>query len=59
MDTSLCKREVGKDLIIVEIYMDDIIFGATNESMWKDFYDLMKNKFERQQRYTYSSIEIH
>ena len=37
MDITLFKREVGKDFIIVQICVDDIIFGATNESMSKDF----------------------
>jgi len=26
MDTSIFKREVGKDFIIIQIYVDDIIF---------------------------------
>ena len=31
---------------MVQIYVDDIIFRATNESLCKDFYDLMKSEFE-------------
>jgi len=46
VDTTLFRREVGKDFIIVQIYVYDIIFGATSESICKDFFDLMKNKFE-------------
>jgi len=46
VDTTIFRREVDKDFIIVLIYMDDIIFGATNESLCKDFFDLMKNEFE-------------
>ena len=46
VDTTLFKREVGKDFIIVQIYANAIIFGATNKSLCKDFSDLMKNEFE-------------
>lgn len=27
----------GDDMIIVQIYVDDILFGATNELLCKDF----------------------
>jgi len=46
VDTTLFKRKVGKDFIIVQIYIDDIIFRATNESLCKDFSYLMKSEFE-------------
>ena len=46
VDTTLFRREIGKDFIIVLIYVDDIIFGATNESLCKDFSNVMKSKFE-------------
>ena len=46
VDTTYFRRDVGKDFIIVQIYVDDIIFGATNESLCKDFSDLMKSEFE-------------
>ena len=46
MDTTLSKWEVGKDFIIVQIYVDDSIFEATNESLSKNFFDLMKSEFE-------------
>ena len=46
VDMTLFRREVDKDFIIVQIYVDDIIFGATNESLCKDFSNLMKSKFE-------------
>ena len=72
IDTTLFRREVSNDFIIVQIYVDAIIFGATNESLCKDFSDMMKSGFDgktqvlsktldqaRQQRYIYSSVEIH
>ncbi|XP_052621360.1 uncharacterized mitochondrial protein AtMg00810-like [Lactuca sativa] len=36
----------NKHLLIVQIYVDDIIFGSTDESLSVKFADLMKNKFE-------------
>jgi len=72
IDTTLFRREVSNDFIIVQIYVDAIIFGATNESFCKNFSDMMKSGFDgktqvlsktldqaRQQRYIYSSVEIH
>jgi len=46
VDTTLFRREVSKDFIIVQIYVHDIIFGANNESLCKDFSYLMKSEFE-------------
>ena len=46
VDTTLFRRKVGKNFIIVQIYYDDIIFGATNEFVCKDFSNLMKSEFE-------------
>lgn len=30
----------------MEIYIDDIIFGATNKSLYNEFFDMMHNEFE-------------
>ena len=46
VDITPFRREVGKDFIIVHIYVDDIIFGAANESLCKDFSNLMKSEFK-------------
>jgi len=46
VDTTLFRKEVDKDFIMVRIYVDDIIFGVTNESLCKDFFDLIKIEFE-------------
>jgi len=43
VDTTLFRR---KDFIIVQIYVNDIIFGATNESLFNELYDIMKSEFE-------------
>nr|GEW24174.1 hypothetical protein [Tanacetum cinerariifolium] len=34
------------DILLVQIYVDDIIFGSTNKDLSKDFEKLMKNKFQ-------------
>ncbi|XP_070013943.1 uncharacterized protein [Nicotiana sylvestris] len=39
-------KEKGKDLLVVQIYVDDIIFGATTDRLSKDFAKLMDSEFE-------------
>ena len=39
------KSEEGKDILILEIFVDDIIFGG-KEVLSKDFADKMKHEFE-------------
>ena len=46
VDTTLFRKDLAKDFIIVQIYVDDIIFGATNELLCKDFSNLMQSEFE-------------
>ncbi|KAL3510114.1 hypothetical protein ACH5RR_029515 [Cinchona calisaya] len=46
VDTTLFTKTDLKGLLIVQIYVDDIIFGATNESLCKDFSQLMQEEFE-------------
>ena len=33
-------------MLIVQVYVDDIIFGATNVSMCEDFAKVMQGEFE-------------
>ena len=35
-----------KDILVVHIYVDDIIFGSTNASLCKEFSKLMQDEFE-------------
>ena len=45
VDTTLFTKKIGKNLFMLQIYVDDIIFGSTNQ----DFYDefgKMANEFE-------------
>nr|GEV08995.1 retrovirus-related Pol polyprotein from transposon TNT 1-94 [Tanacetum cinerariifolium] len=43
--TLFIKRQKG-DILLVQIYVDDIIFGATNKDLCKSFEKLMKDKFK-------------
>nr|GEW07937.1 putative ribonuclease H-like domain-containing protein [Tanacetum cinerariifolium] len=42
--TLFIKKQKG-DILLVQIYVDDIIFGATNKELCKYFEKLMKDKF--------------
>ncbi|KAI3788196.1 hypothetical protein L2E82_00927 [Cichorium intybus] len=46
IDQTLFRKIFNKHLLIVQIYVDDIIFGSTDESLSIKFADLMKSKFE-------------
>nr|GFB93350.1 uncharacterized mitochondrial protein AtMg00810-like [Tanacetum cinerariifolium] len=35
-----------KDILLVQIYVDDILFGATNKALCQSFEKLMKEKFQ-------------
>ena len=46
VDTILFLKKNDDDLLVVQIYVDDIIFGATNDSLCHEFAELMKSEFE-------------
>ncbi|XP_070002664.1 uncharacterized protein [Nicotiana sylvestris] len=46
VDNTLFLRSKGKNVLIVQVYLDDIIFGATNEAMCKEFAEMMGNELE-------------
>ena len=46
MDTNLFIKRKLNDILLVQIYVDDIIFGSTNDSLCKEFSQDMQNKFE-------------
>ena len=37
VDTTLFIKKIGKDLFILQIYVDDIIFGSTNQDFCEEF----------------------
>ncbi|GJT40080.1 retrovirus-related pol polyprotein from transposon TNT 1-94, partial [Tanacetum coccineum] len=46
IDPTLFTRHHGEDILLVQVYVDDIIFGSTNPDFSKRFANLMKNNFE-------------
>ncbi|KAK1363984.1 hypothetical protein POM88_039545 [Heracleum sosnowskyi] len=46
VDKTLFYKHHGKDVILVQIYVDDIIFGSSNEKLCEKFSSLMRNKYE-------------
>ena len=45
-DTTLFVKCKNQDIVIVQIYVDDIIFGSTNELLCKKFSSYMSKEFE-------------
>uniref|UniRef100_UPI0030C69137 reverse transcriptase domain-containing protein n=1 Tax=Bradyrhizobium sp. TM233 TaxID=2599801 RepID=UPI0030C69137 len=45
-DNTLLCRTYKNDILIVQIYVDDIIFGSANPSLCKEFSKLMQAEFE-------------
>ena len=46
VETTLFLKKHKHDILVLQIYMDDIIFGATNQSLSKYFAKEMQNEFE-------------
>ncbi|GKF20442.1 retrovirus-related pol polyprotein from transposon TNT 1-94 [Tanacetum coccineum] len=46
LDPTLFTRKAGNDLLLVQIYVDDIIFASTNTAMCNEFTNLMTTKFK-------------
>jgi hypothetical protein len=46
VDTTLFTKKIGKDLFVLQIYVDDIIFGSTNQDYCEEFEKMMANEFE-------------
>nr|GEZ88101.1 putative ribonuclease H-like domain-containing protein [Tanacetum cinerariifolium] len=46
IDKTLFIKKQQKDILLVQIYVDDIIFGATNKALCQSFEKLMKDKFQ-------------
>ena len=45
-DSTLFTQKVDKDLFVCQIYVDDIIFGSTNEKFCEEFSRIMTKRFE-------------
>ena len=46
VDTTIFTKKIGKDLFMLQIYVDDIIFGSTNQDFYDEFGKMMDNEFE-------------
>nr|GEZ59864.1 putative ribonuclease H-like domain-containing protein [Tanacetum cinerariifolium] len=46
IDQTLFIKKQQKDILLDQIYVDDIIFGATNKALCQSFEKLMKDKFQ-------------
>ncbi|GJU45157.1 retrovirus-related pol polyprotein from transposon TNT 1-94 [Tanacetum coccineum] len=46
VDPTLFTRHAGNDILLVQIYVDDIIFASSNTTMCDEFANQMTNKFK-------------
>ena len=46
VDKTLFIKRSNNELLVVQMYVDDIVFGATNETLCKEFSSSMHKKFE-------------
>ncbi|GKC86221.1 retrovirus-related pol polyprotein from transposon TNT 1-94 [Tanacetum coccineum] len=46
VDPTLFTQKAGNALLLVQIYVDDIIFASTNTALYNEFANLMTTKFK-------------
>ncbi|GJV17460.1 retrovirus-related pol polyprotein from transposon TNT 1-94 [Tanacetum coccineum] len=46
IDKTLFIKKIKNDILLVQVYVDDIIFGSTKESLSTDFEQLMHKRFQ-------------
>jgi hypothetical protein len=46
VDSTLFIKKRGRDYLLVQVYVDDIIFGSTDEELCREFEQVMKDRFE-------------
>jgi len=46
VDITLFTKKLGNDLFVLQIYVDDIFFGSTNQDFCEEFGKMMANEFE-------------
>ena len=46
VDTTFFTKKIGMDLFVLQIYVDDIIFGSTNQDFYEEFERMVANEFE-------------
>ena len=56
VDSTLFLKKTNNDLLVVQIYVDDIIFCSTNKSLCQEFTKQMQNQFEMSMIGSYLSL---
>jgi hypothetical protein len=46
VDTTLFTKKIEKDFFVLQIYVNDIIFGSTNQDFCEEFRKMMASEFE-------------
>jgi hypothetical protein len=46
VDTTLFTKKIEDNLFICQIYVDDIIFGSTNQDFCEEFGNMMSREFK-------------
>ena len=46
VDTTLFTKKLENNLFVMQIYVDDIIFGSTNQDFCEEFGNMMASEFE-------------
>jgi hypothetical protein len=46
VDTTLFPLRQGDDILMVQVYMDDIVFGGSSHSLVAKFVEAMSKEFE-------------
>jgi hypothetical protein len=46
VDTTLFTKKLGNELFVLQIYVNDIIFGSTNQDFYEKFGKMMASEFE-------------
>ena len=46
VDPTLFTKSNNQDILLVQIYVDDIVFGSTKPSLYKEFSKIMTKEFE-------------
>lgn len=46
VDKTMFVKKINNDVMIAQVYVDDIVFGSTSEELVQEFTDVMKKEFE-------------
>jgi hypothetical protein len=46
VDKTIFTLKYGTDFLLVQIYVDDIIFGGSSHSLVSSFQEMMENEFQ-------------